>query len=673
MARSRHDYTEFLASIAGLPYRERCILLAEEQERRYKVDQAERADSAATRTGVRTREAVTDEARIAARTRVRKGPASKVTSPRTCTASKSRASAASKPRASAASRSRVSAASTTPASAANKPRASAASQSRASTASMTPASAASTSPASATNKTPARATNKAPASAAIQCQGSAASKARLPQKRKKRQASSDDEVRRRAVQGPAPEPSTASAVRSPAMEKQHAYEKAMAEEEAKMDAAVAKQAEEDSRKRRTKKRLKSMAQTAHLHAVAKGTRASALRSEADGLQQRAAALERLEQRAQNQPSGKTAEKSKRPRSSPNENEAEHDNREDDDDSSAYAGSSSSTSSTSSTGRAGDKSMVSSEPDTTTTATRAPVQVVPVRRDRCEAQLASTLPVPDVNIVQAEELTANGYTTLDSGDEGEHGIDAFDCFEELWSDDAGATGTANESFEDEELDDVFETPDDAGVPRVHWGADIDWSTPIDLVDYDDFVNDEVAFQAMRTDGWELDPTKFPEDTNYPGLYAGEFDPTSSVMADLGTILANKAGKNGYTCHQVWHLEWANGAKRPRPNVGRDIKMRATRVKSSRTRAPDDSAAGAEDFSDEAQSSGDQRRIRGQPRTRRRLIAGDQREGAQLEQGDEALECTGDVHMTAGSHGPTAERQPTSNEIQPSAEIVETANV
>ncbi|KAE9288216.1 hypothetical protein PF001_g20618 [Phytophthora fragariae] len=489
MARSRHDYTEFLASIAGLPYRERCILLAEEQERRYKVDQAERADSAATRTGVRTREAVTDEARIAARTRVRKGPASKVTSPRTCTASKSRASAASKPRASAASRSRVSAASTTPASAANKPRASAASQSRASTASMTPASAASTSPASATNKTPARATNKAPASAAIQCQGSAPSKARLPQKRKKRQASSDDEVRRRAVQGPAPEPSTASAVRSPAMEKQHAYEKAMAEEEAKMDAAVAKQAEEDSRKRRTKKRLKSMAQTAHLHAVAKGTRASALRSEADGLQQRAAALERLEQRAQNQPSGKTAEKSKRPRSSPNENEAEHDNREDDDDSSAYAGSSSSTSSTSSTGRAGDKSMVSSEPDTTTTATRAPVQVVPVRRDRCEAQLASTLPVPDVNIVQAEELTANGYTTLDSGDEGEHGIDAFDCFEELWSDDAGATGTANESFEDEELDDVFETPDDAGVPRVHWGADIDWSTPIDLVDYDDFVNDE----------------------------------------------------------------------------------------------------------------------------------------------------------------------------------------
>ncbi|KAE9307071.1 hypothetical protein PF008_g21321 [Phytophthora fragariae] len=103
------------------------------------------------------------------------------------------------------------------------------------------------------------------------------------------------------------------------------------------------------------------------------------------------------------------------------------------------------------------------------------------------------------------------------------------------------------------------------------------------------------------------------------------------------------------------------------------MRATRVKSSRTRAPDDSAAGAEDFSDETQSSGDQRRIRGQPRTRRRLIAGDQREGAQLEQGDEALECTGDVHMTAGSHGPTAERQPTSNEIQPSAEIVETANV
>ncbi|KAE9018946.1 hypothetical protein PF010_g5852 [Phytophthora fragariae] len=133
------------------------------------------------------------------------------------------------------------------------------------------------------------------------------------------------------------------------------------------------------------------------------------------------------------------------------------------------------------------------------------------------------------------------------------------------------------------------------------------------------------------------------------------------------------KNGYTFHQVCHLEWANGVKRPRPNVGRDIQMRATRVKSSRTRAPDDSAAGAEDFSDEAQSSGDQRRIRGQPRTRRRLIACDRREGAQVEQGDEALECAGDVHKTAGSQGPTAERQPTSNEIQPSAEIVETTNV
>ncbi|KAE9344742.1 hypothetical protein PR003_g8306 [Phytophthora rubi] len=139
-------------------------------------------------------------------------------------------------------------------------------------------------------------------------------------------------------------------------------------------------------------------------------------------------------------------------------------------------------------------------------------------------------MPDVNIVQAEEFTANGYTALDSGDEGEHGIDAFDCFEELWCDDAGAAGTADESFEDEELDDVFETPDDARVPRVHWGGDIDWPTPIDLVDYDDFVNDEVAFQAMRTDGWELDPDKFPEDTNYPGLYTGEFGPTSSVMAE-----------------------------------------------------------------------------------------------------------------------------------------------
>ncbi|KAE9050313.1 hypothetical protein PR001_g2515 [Phytophthora rubi] len=83
------------------------------------------------------------------------------------------------------------------------------------------------------------------------------------------------------------------------------------------------------------------------------------------------------------------------------------------------------------------------------------------------------------------------------------------------------------------------------------------------------------------------------------------------------------KNGYTCHQLGHLEWANGAKRPRPNVGRGIQMRATRVKSSRTRAPDDSAAGAEDVSDEAQSNGNLRRIRGQPRTRRRRIAHDRR--------------------------------------------------
>ncbi|GMF32459.1 unnamed protein product [Phytophthora fragariaefolia] len=60
--------------------------------------------------------------------------------------------------------------------------------------------------------------------------------------------------------------------------------------------------------------------------------------------------------------------------------------------------------------------------------------------------------------------------------------------------------------------------------------MDWSTHIDIADYDDFVNDEVAFQAMRTDGWELDPDKFSEDANYPGLYEGEFGPTSSMMAE-----------------------------------------------------------------------------------------------------------------------------------------------
>jgi hypothetical protein len=116
---------------------------------------------------------------------------------------------------------------------------------------------------------------------------------------------------------------SASAVRSPAMEKQRAYEVAMVAEEEKMDAAVAQQAEADSHKRRTKKRLKAMAQTARLHAAAKETRASALRSEADGLQQRADALARL----------KEAKKSKRSRtSSPSA------------DISSYAGSSSSSAS-----------------------------------------------------------------------------------------------------------------------------------------------------------------------------------------------------------------------------------------------------------------------------------------------------------------------------------------
>ncbi|GMF32458.1 unnamed protein product [Phytophthora fragariaefolia] len=195
-----------------------------------------------------------------------------------------------------------------------------------------------------------------------------------------------------------------------------AYELAMAEEEAKMEAAVAKQAEADSRKRRTKKRLKSMGQTARQHAAAKETRADALRSEEDGLHQRAAALERLEQRAQNRASGKAARKSKRASLSPDKSEVDHDNSEGDDDSSSYARPSLSTISTEPTGRK-----------------------------------------PDVNIVPAEELRASRYTALDSGDERVHGVDAFDCSEELWCDDAGAVGSADESSEDDEQETVSRFP------------------------------------------------------------------------------------------------------------------------------------------------------------------------------------------------------------------------
>jgi hypothetical protein len=136
----------------------------------------------------------------------------------------------------------------------------------------------------------------------------------------------------------------------------------------------------------------------------------------------------------------------------------------------------------------------------------------------------------VNVVAAEELTANGYTALDSGDEGGHGVDSFDYSEELWCDDVGSTGMDDESSEDEEVNEDVEALNDKGTARAPSGDDIDWSVPVDPADYDDFVADEVAFQIMRTDGWELEPDKFPEDTKYPGLYEGDFGPTTSVMAE-----------------------------------------------------------------------------------------------------------------------------------------------
>ncbi|GMF61980.1 unnamed protein product [Phytophthora fragariaefolia] len=111
------------------------------------------------------------------------------------------------------------------------------------------------------------------------------------------------------------------------------------------------------------------------------------------------------------------------------------------------------------------------------------------------------------------------------------------------------------------------------------------------------------------------------------------------------------------------------------------MRATRVNSSRPRAPDDDAAGAEGVADEAQGSGDQRHQRGRPRTRRRLIAHDQCDGVSTHRngGVQALESTGGDDEVSKSQEPAAEStntaasQPTSNEIQSSAEIAETATV
>ncbi|GMF41518.1 unnamed protein product [Phytophthora fragariaefolia] len=447
------------------------------------MDQAEGADRAAVRTGVRTRAGAADKAGIAAaRTRATRGQGSKASNLRAITASKSRTCATSQPLDSAAS--------------------------------------------------------QPPGSSASQPRDSAVSNSRVRKKRKNRQASSDAEDRRRTGQVPAPSTSTAGDVRSPAVEKQQrAYELAMAEEEAKMEAAVAKQAEADSRKRRTKKRLKSMGQTARLHAAANETRADALRSEADGLHQRAAALERLEQRAQNRASGKAARKPKRASLSPDKNEVDHDNSEDGDDSSSYAGPSLSTISTEPTGRTVRHEVwynmfAEHAGKTTTTATRAPNQVESARRDRREAQPASTAPVViqviQYNVFIDHGVLANMFALLNS--QTVHGVDAFDCSEELWCDDAGAADTADESSEDDEQETVFEMPDGAGTPRVALGAEMDWSTPIDPADYDEFVNAEVAFQAIQTDGWELDPDKFPEDTNYSGLYEGEFGPTSSVMVE-----------------------------------------------------------------------------------------------------------------------------------------------
>ncbi|GMF48644.1 unnamed protein product [Phytophthora fragariaefolia] len=54
-----------------------------------------------------------------------------------------------------------------------------------------------------------------------------------------------------------------------------------------------------------------------------------------------------------------------------------------------------------------------------------------------------------------------------------------------------------------------------------------------------------------------------------------------------------------------------------------------LKASRPRASDDEAASAEDIANEALSSGDQRRRRGRPGTRRRLIASDHRQAASAE--------------------------------------------
>jgi hypothetical protein len=129
------------------------------------------------------------------------------------------------------------------------------------------------------------------------------------------------------------------------------------------------------------------------------------------------------------------------------------------------------------------------------------------------------------------------------------------------------------------------------------------------------------------------------------------------------------KNGYTCHQVWHLEWANGGNRPRPTVGRDIQMRATRVKSSRPRAPDDEASAAAGDAGETQGTGHKRRKRGRPRTRRRLIAPDQSGGASAQdEGGEELEHSANVNDAGGSLEP-----PAASEVRSDFGIAETATV
>ncbi|GMF48645.1 unnamed protein product [Phytophthora fragariaefolia] len=278
----------------------------------------------------------------------------------------------------------------------------------------------------------------------------------------------------------------------PAMAKRRAYELAMTQEETRMDAAVAKQAEEDSRKRRTKKRLEAMAKTARLHAAAKETRAITLGSEADGLQQRAAALERLEQRAQNRSVGRATQKAKRARKSPSvarvtsmmialrtqgralPHPQQHQQQERYD---TLFGTTClivvQTHFTCLFDCQGNTHVASFERIATTTATNSQS----VQRDECvrrghgESRPASAVHGTDVNVVPAEELTADGYTALDSGNEDADGVEIFDSSDELCCDDPDAT--FDESCKDDDLGEDFEASDNGGTARRIWGENMNW--------------------------------------------------------------------------------------------------------------------------------------------------------------------------------------------------------